>query len=60
MYDSNGDLIATTTTDVNGDYSFSDLGPGTYTVEEVIPAGWVQTVPGSSGYLHGLGNERLE
>ncbi len=49
LYDANDNLIATTTTDVNGDYSFSDLGPGTYTVEEVIPAGWVQTFPAPPG-----------
>ena len=49
LYDSAGDLIATTTTDVNGDYSFADLGPGTYTVAEVLPAGWVQTLPPPPG-----------
>ena len=41
--------VATTTTNVIGDYSFSNLGPGTYTVQEVVPAGWIQT-GGNAGY----------
>ena len=49
LYDAAGDFIATTVTDVNGDYSFSDLGPGTYTVEEEMQPGWVQTDPGPPG-----------
>ncbi|KXK09405.1 MAG: Serine-aspartate repeat-containing protein F precursor [Microgenomates bacterium OLB23] len=32
-----------TTTDANGNYSFSNLGPGTYVVCEVAQAGWTQT-----------------
>jgi hypothetical protein len=27
----------------NGTYSFTNLGPGTYSVQEVVPAGWTQT-----------------
>ena len=49
LFDSNGDLLATTVTDANGDYSFSDLGPGTYTVEEEIIPGWAQTAPAPPG-----------
>src|SRR6185436_13997571 len=41
--------VATTTTDASGNYSFSNLGPGTYTVVEQVPSGYVQTV-GGSGY----------
>jgi len=36
-------LVATTTTGANGNYSFTGLGPGSYTVREVTPNGWVQT-----------------
>src|SRR5207249_2276320 len=32
-----------TLTDVNGNYGFFNLGPGTYRVREVAPAGWVRT-----------------
>jgi hypothetical protein len=32
-----------TTTDVNGNYTFANLGPGTYRVREVGQLGWVQT-----------------
>jgi ice-binding like protein/SdrD B-like protein/uncharacterized protein DUF4214 len=31
-----------TLTDANGNYTFFDLGPGTYRVREVRPLGWVQ------------------
>jgi protocatechuate 3,4-dioxygenase beta subunit len=32
-----------TTTDANGQYTFSGLTDGTYTVREVVPTGWTQT-----------------
>lgn len=34
---------ATTTTDSNGYYSFTDLPAGTYTVSVAVPSGWVAT-----------------
>jgi len=37
-----------TTTDAYGHYAFTGLGPGSYSVREVIPAGWLQTYPGAS------------
>jgi CubicO group peptidase (beta-lactamase class C family)/subtilisin-like proprotein convertase family protein len=33
----------TAVTDANGNYTFTGLGPGTYTVAEVLPTGWTQT-----------------
>jgi hypothetical protein len=52
---SSGTPLATTTTDTSGNYSFGNLGPGTYTIVNVPPktasTGWIQTapsVPGSS------------
>jgi hypothetical protein len=35
--------MASTNTDTSGKYSFSDLGPGSYTVQEVVPTGWQLT-----------------
>lgn len=41
----NGPLYATTTTDANGNYCFTGIPCGTWTVSEVQQPGWVQTVP---------------
>jgi SdrD B-like domain/FG-GAP-like repeat/Right handed beta helix region len=41
--DANGTVDDTTTTSGGGFYSFTDLGPGTYRIREVAPAGTVQT-----------------
>ena len=38
-----------TVTDSTGHYSFTNLGPGTYTVNEQTQSGWTQTY-GDSGY----------
>lgn len=35
-----------TLTDANGNYSFTELTPGNYTVAEVLQSGWEQTYPG--------------
>ena len=47
----NGDPtpIASTVTAADGSYAFNNLGPGTYYVQETIPAGWTQT-GGIGGY----------
>jgi ELWxxDGT repeat protein len=47
----NGQLDAgeiSTTTDNSGNYSFTNLRPGTYTVAEQLQPGWKQTYPGVS------------
>ena len=42
-----GNVIQSDITGSDGSYSFCNLSPGTYTVEEVLPAGWVQiSAPG--------------
>lgn len=38
-----------TSTDPNGNYTFSNLAPGNYTVREVLPSGYQETQP-TSGY----------
>jgi len=40
LYDCDGNWLASTTTDENGQYMFSDLMPGGYRVEFVLPAGY--------------------
>jgi uncharacterized repeat protein (TIGR01451 family) len=40
----------TVLTDGNGHYSFTNLAPGTYTVSESVPAGWLQTAPPGGTY----------
>jgi hypothetical protein len=45
--------FATTTTDANGDYSFTRLGAGSYSVSEVVPTGCKETAnstPATSGH----------
>ena len=42
--------IQMTTTDANGNYSFNNLTPGTYTVYEIAQPGWVQTAPANGSY----------
>src|SRR5207237_1422320 len=43
LLDANGNVLATSTTDSSGAYAFTNLGPGTYRVRQVLPTGWVQT-----------------
>jgi hypothetical protein len=38
-------VVATVTTTGNGRYSFPNLGPGLWTIEEVNQSGWYQTQP---------------
>src|SRR5207249_2657862 len=33
----------TTTTDLNGEYRFTGIGPGSWTVEEAVTSGWFAT-----------------
>jgi hypothetical protein len=49
LLDSSNNIVAHTTTAANGTYSFTNITPGSYTVAEVVPTGYVQTDPPSSG-----------
>jgi methionine-rich copper-binding protein CopC len=44
-----GAIVATTVTDANGNYSFSNVGPGTYAIKEVLKPGWIETFPAPPG-----------
>ncbi len=54
----NGNMLEEQQTDQNGQYTWSDLLPGTYTVKEVVPAGYINlgsneyTFTAISGYQH--------
>jgi autotransporter-associated beta strand protein len=43
-----------TTTNSSGQYTFSNLTLGTYVVSEVLPAGYIQSIPGASGLSPGV------
>jgi serine-aspartate repeat-containing protein C/D/E len=43
LLDANGNIIRTTTTNQNGEYEFTDLVPGTYSVRELQPEGYLQS-----------------
>ncbi len=45
IYDEQNNALDTDVTDSSGDYSFTNLAPGTYSVCETPQAGWVQTYP---------------
>ncbi len=53
LRDSSGNVVATTTTDSQGEYRFDDLLPGEYSVEEIQPDGYFQgsTLVGTEGGL---------
>ena len=44
-------VVQTATTDSSGDFSFTGIGPGTFTLAEVVQAGYVQT-PRLADLLH--------
>jgi serine-aspartate repeat-containing protein C/D/E len=46
-----GTLVASTTTDVSGSFTFGNVTPGQYVVSEVVPSGFVQTVPAAPGTI---------
>ncbi|MDX1962680.1 MAG: SdrD B-like domain-containing protein [Pirellulales bacterium] len=51
LLDTSGNVIQSTLTNANGEYSFENLPPGVYSVREIQPAGYFQgaATPGSLG-----------
>ena len=51
MMDGNDDTVVDTQmTDVDGQYQFNDVAPGTYFVREIVPLGFMQMAPLSDFY----------
>lgn len=55
----NGTIIATIVTDANGNYQFSDLASGTYTIEEVQPVGYGSSSPNSVNVSISAGSNQV-
>jgi protocatechuate 3,4-dioxygenase beta subunit len=51
LFDQNGNQVGSTTTASDGTYRFTNLGPGKYTVKEVVPSGYyaINDVVGNDG-----------
>ncbi len=49
LVDNLGNVVATQTTDGNGNYTFLNVVPGTYQVQFVPPAGYTFTTPDNAG-----------
>ncbi len=58
LYDSTGKVLATTETDANGYYGFSNLTPGDYSVQFATPNGYVPTPP-NQGNEEELGSDAV-
>jgi hypothetical protein len=42
-------IVANTTTGPGGAYSFTNIAPGSYTVQEIVQSGWTQSYPAAPG-----------
>jgi hypothetical protein len=51
LKNSQGSVVQTDTTDANGNYSFTGVAAGSYTVVVTPPGGYTETYPSSSGNL---------
>ena len=45
LFNPAGDLVATTTSNSTGQYTFGNLAPAVYTIEEIVQSGWYITEP---------------
>ncbi len=57
LLDGQGELLATLASDADGSYRFGDLKAGSYTVQEVVPEGYVATSPTSVSFDLAPGEE---
>jgi serine-aspartate repeat-containing protein C/D/E len=49
LRDPGGNVVATTTSDAEGNFTFSNLPAGTYVLSEILPPNFFQTFPGTQG-----------
>ncbi len=49
----------TTVTNINGDYNFTDLNPGSYIVNEMLQPGWIPTTPSAISVRLGEGESAV-
>jgi hypothetical protein len=49
LLDSGLNIVGSAVTDANGDYTLTNVSPGTYTLQDVLQSGYVQTEPASPG-----------
>jgi uncharacterized surface anchored protein len=49
LRDPNGNLVASTTSDASGNFTFANLAAGTYVLSEILPENFFQTFPGTQG-----------
>jgi hypothetical protein len=49
LVDSGNHVVGSASTDPSGNYAIQGVGPGTFTLKEEVPSGWVQTAPASPG-----------
>ncbi|HEX9305002.1 MAG TPA: SdrD B-like domain-containing protein [Thermoanaerobaculia bacterium] len=50
LRDTTGNLVASTTSNANGDFTFTNIPAGTYVLSEILPTNFFQTFPGSQGF----------
>ncbi|MBW2236575.1 MAG: PEP-CTERM sorting domain-containing protein [Deltaproteobacteria bacterium] len=54
LTDAAGSVVASTTTDADGNYWFEQVEPGTWEVSEILQPGWAQTFPATGTHLVNL------
>ena len=50
LLDGSSQVVQATTTDSHGDFSLSGVGPGKFTLAEVVQSGYIQTAPATATY----------
>ena len=50
MINAGGTVVASAVSDSHGNYTFSNVGPGSFTLAEVVKSGWIQTQPVNPTY----------